>query len=84
MARGILLGLVMATVCGSVAAGPPGLQPNPHAEGRELDPVARDFHLTPEPPAPECASSSVVADGSALWAILLSIHEAIATGYASR
>lgn len=83
MARRMLLGLVIAAaVCGPVAAGPPGLQPNPHAEGRELDPVTRDFHLTPEPPAMERAPQT--ATSSALWAIVLGIHDAIATGYVSR
>lgn len=81
MTRLLLLAVVMAAaVCGSGAARPPGLQPNPHAEGRELDPVTRDFHLAPEPPAPERAPRAAAADGG-LWAIVLGIHEAVASGY---
>ncbi len=36
-----------AALCGMVSATPPAL-----SEGRELDPVARDFFLTTLPPAP--------------------------------
>lgn len=77
MAWRMLLGLVGAlVVCGAVAARPPGLQPDPHAEGRELDPVTRDFHLPPGPPAADEAAPPRTAPG-ALWALLLHIQETI-------
>ena len=82
MARRMLLGLVgAAAVCGPVAARPPGLQPDPRTEGRELDPVARDFHLPPGPPASDEAgvSRTTPADG-ALWALLLNVATALRVG----
>ena len=49
MMRRMLLGGVMSVaVCGAVAAKPPG---GALSEGRELDPVARDYYHG-EPPAP--------------------------------
>lgn len=41
---------VAAAVCAACGAKPPGLPIDPRAEGRELDPLARD-HYAPVPPA---------------------------------
>jgi hypothetical protein len=52
--RRVLLGLVGAAAIGSAAtAAPPG---GPLSEGREVDPVARDFYLAPVA-APESADA---------------------------
>ena len=80
MLRRMLLGSIGAVVvCGTTVAAPPGLQPNPHSEGRELDPVAREYYL-PSAPASEDAPArgpTAFDDRSALWAIVLGAHEAI-------
>lgn len=79
MLRGMLLGLVgTAAVCGAAVAGPPGLQPRPHVEGRELDPVTRD-HFLPEPPAVvnEAPALSSTADRDSFLAVLLGAHQAV-------
>jgi hypothetical protein len=48
-----LLGLaVCAAVAGWAAAKPPGLPLNPHDQGKEPPPVARDFHQADEPMPP--------------------------------
>ena len=48
--RRTLLGVVAAVaMCGAALAGPPS---GPLSEGREVDPVVRDFQLN-EPPATE-------------------------------
>ena len=48
--RLMLMGGVLAVaVCGSAAARPPE---SPLSEGREVDPVARDFHHGAPPAAP--------------------------------
>ena len=80
--RRILLGLISAVaMCGAVAAKPPGLQPNPLAEGREMDPVTREFYL-PDPTiaATEDSTPSRALDKSAprsaVWFLLHGIHEA--------
>lgn len=78
----MLMGLVGAVaVCGAVTAKPPGLQPAPQVEGRELDPVTRDHYL-PEPPVLGGEGSTPArdpsgADRDAFWAILIGSHEAI-------
>lgn len=79
MLRRALLGLVgVVSVCGAAVSAPPGLQPRPHVEGRELDPVTRDHFLPEGPPvvneAPPLRAS---ADRDALWAVLLGAHEAV-------
>jgi hypothetical protein len=48
--RRVLLGLVGAGALCGVAAKPPG---GPLSEGRELDPVTRDFHLAAPVAVPE-------------------------------
>ncbi len=82
MLRRMMLGLVgVVAMCGAVAAKPPGLQPSPHAEGRELDPVTREYYL---PESPATSEDSTPARGptaddncGALWAIMIGAHETI-------
>ncbi len=82
MLRRMLLGSIGAlVVCGTTVAAPPGLQPNPHSEGRELDPVTREYYLPSQPAganedAPERGPITLDDRGS-LWALLLNVHEAI-------
>ena len=53
--RRLLLGLGVAAILGSTAtAGPPA---GPLSEGREVDPVARDFYLAPPVAAPESSGA---------------------------
>ena len=49
--RRMLLGFVGVAMCGVAMAKPPG--GNPLSEGRELDPVVRDFQLSEPPATPE-------------------------------
>lgn len=87
MLRRVLLGVVCAVVVsGAVSAAPPALQPRPHVEGRELDPVARD-HFLPEQPAVVNEAPAVPApaparaDHDALWALTLGAHEAVLSAF---
>ncbi|MFM8273483.1 MAG: hypothetical protein ACKODX_14310 [Gemmata sp.] len=77
--RTLLGGLGVLAACCAVAAAPPGLQPRPHVEGRELDPVTRDHYLPDVPLAgatPD-ASPSAAGESAAFWAALLGAHAAI-------
>jgi hypothetical protein len=49
--RAVLGWLVMVLLCGAVVAQQPRT-PGPLSEGREVDPVARDFFLPVPPPGP--------------------------------
>jgi hypothetical protein len=53
MRRLLLGGAMSVMVCGAVAAKPPG---GPLSEGRELDPVARDYYQG-EPPTPPAGNA---------------------------
>jgi hypothetical protein len=59
---------------------------NPHSEGREVDPVIRDFHLPEAPaprerPAPPRANSTKPTNPApsipTFWDLLNDLHEAI-------
>ncbi|MDY3556722.1 hypothetical protein R5W24_005892 [Gemmata sp. JC717] len=81
MLRRVLLGCVcVVSAVGAVSAAPPGLQPRPHVEGREIDPVARD-HFLPESPAvvsePPALPAQPRAEGDAFWVLLFGAHEAV-------
>lgn len=78
MLRRALLSLACAvSVCGATQAAPPGLQPRPHVEGRELDPVTRDHFLTEPPSVVNEAPATTPADRSAIWTVLIGAHEAV-------
>jgi hypothetical protein len=68
------LGLASAVaLCGAVAAKPP-LGPIP--EGRELDPVTRDYYLVPQPKSEgkkEASGSSRAPETANLDAIFLAV-----------
>lgn len=52
MARTMILGLAAVVAAAGLAAGkPPGLPIDPQVEGREPNPVARDFHEPEAVPA---------------------------------
>ena len=78
----MLLGVIgTVAVCGAVAGKPPGLPLDPHSEGREVDPVIRDFYL-PEPPPPTARSANEKPAESAvyrltIWSLLNEFHDAI-------
>ncbi|MBY0460589.1 MAG: hypothetical protein K2V38_25005 [Gemmataceae bacterium] len=76
--RMLLSALVVLAAVGLAAADPPGLQPTRRAEARELDPVAREFHL---PDAAVEPASPVVAEealAGAVLRLLLSACETLA------
>ncbi|MCI0704647.1 MAG: hypothetical protein L0241_26630 [Planctomycetia bacterium] len=86
--RRMLLGLAGAiAICGAAVGKPPGLPINPHSEGREVDPVIRDFYLPEAPapreqPAPARAKDARPTNSATLptfWNILNDLHEAILT-----
>lgn len=64
--RRMLLGFaVVAAVAGTVSAKPPGLPGNTLPEGREIDPVKRDFYLAETlPPAEDSAPRRNTEDNS--------------------
>jgi hypothetical protein len=54
--RRMLLGLVgLVAMCGAATAKPPG---GALSEGREVDPVVRDFQLPESPPVPESGGAA--------------------------
>jgi hypothetical protein len=77
--RRMLLGVVAGTMCSAVMAKPPSAI----SEGREVDPVARDFQLGEPPAAPENAVPSRAAEkpGDLFGGSLLAaIFDAITNG----
>jgi hypothetical protein len=81
MMRRMLLGLFSAVaVCGAAAGKPPGLPVDPLSEGREVDPVTRDFYLPGPPTSARSASEAPSESGThfpTVWSVLASVHEAI-------
>ncbi len=78
--RRTLLGVVaVVVVCGATPAAPPR---GPLSEGREVDPVVRDFQLN-EPSAAERRepASVVQKPGNLFWeSLLAALYEAIVNG----
>ena len=74
--RRMLLGLVGAaavSVCGAATAKPP------QSEGREVDPVVRDFQLGGPPAAVEMGGAAAPEKPGDVfgWALLVALHEAL-------
>jgi hypothetical protein len=84
MIRRMMMGVVAVVIaCGAAAGKPPGLPIDPLSEGRELDPVTRDFHL-PAPPAAGPIAQEAVAGTPAesgayltIWSIFAGLHDAL-------
>jgi hypothetical protein len=74
--RRVLLGLMGAGALCGVAAKPPG---GPLSEGRELDPVTRDFHLAAPAVVPSGTAPPLVEKPRDLFggSILAGLWEAI-------
>ncbi len=73
--RRTLLGLVCAA---AVVSGAPANPPLP--EGREVDPVVRDFHLGEPPAAAESGTPAVAPDRPGEffgWSLVVALHAAI-------
>ncbi len=70
----MLLGLVCLAVCGAATAKPP------LSEGREQNPVVRDFQLGEPPAAIESFAPSPTSEKSGDmfgWLLVVALHEAI-------